>query len=303
MTDPEKIPPADYRCGHVALVGRPNVGKSSLLNRIIGQKISITSPKPQTTHWALYGIRSEPNYQAIFVDTPGMQNRHRDSINRHLVREIRSAIAHVDVLVFMTEALSWYAADAQVLAMLGKTEAPIVCVINKIDRLPDRDRLLPFIRQVSATAKFEEIIPVSVLRNENIATLEATVAKLLPVAPPVYPVDQLSNRDERFFASEFIREKLVRVLGKELPYRVAVTIERIQQQPKITKIDAVIWVEGESQKRIIVGKNGAVLKAVGEKARNDLEAMFGVRLFLRTWVKVRKNWTGNAKAMKEFGYE
>ena len=303
MIDTEKIPTADYRCGYVALVGRPNVGKSSLLNRMVGQKISITSPKPQTTHWTLYGIRSEPKYQAIFVDTPGMQNRHRDSINRHLVRETRTAIAHVDLILFMTEVLVWNTADAQVLAMLGKTQAPIICVINKIDRLPDRDRLLPFIGQVSDTAKFEEIIPVSVLRNENIATLEAAVAKLLPVAPPAYPVDQLSNRDERFFAAEFIREKLVRALVQELPYRVAVTIERIQRQPKITKIDAVIWVEGESQKRIIVGKNGAVLKTVGEKARKDLEAMFGIRLFLRTWVKVRKNWTGNAKAMKEFGYE
>ncbi|HLB31041.1 MAG TPA: GTPase Era, partial [Gammaproteobacteria bacterium] len=214
-----------------------------------------------------------------------------------------TAIAHVDLILFMTEVLVWNTADAQVLAMLGKTQAPIICVINKIDRLPDRDRLLPFIGQVSDTAKFEEIIPVSVLRNENIATLEAAVAKLLPVAPPAYPVDQLSNRDERFFAAEFIREKLVRALVQELPYRVAVTIERIQRQPKITKIDAVIWVEGESQKRIIVGKNGAVLKTVGEKARKDLEAMFGIRLFLRTWVKVRKNWTGNAKAMKEFGYE
>ena len=303
MIDPEKIPCADYRCGYVALVGRPNVGKSSLLNRMVGQKISITSPKPQTTHWTLYGIRSEPKYQAIFVDTPGMQNRHRDSINRHLVRETRTAIAQVDLILFMTEVLVWNTADAQVLAMLGKTQAPIICVINKIDRLPDRDRLLPFIGQVSDTAKFEEIIPVSVLRNENIATLEAAVAKLLPVAPPAYPVDQLSNRDERFFAAEFIREKLVRALVQELPYRVAVTIERIQRQPKITKIDAVIWVEGESQKRIIVGKNGAVLKTVGEKARKDLETMFGIRLFLRTWVKVRKNWTGNAKAMKEFGYE
>ena len=303
MIDPEKIPCADYRCGYVALVGRPNVGKSSLLNRMVGQKISITSPKPQTTHWTLYGIRSEPKYQAIFVDTPGMQNRHRDSINRHLVRETRTAIAQVDLILLMTEVLVWNTADAQVLAMLGKTLAPIICVINKIDRLPDRDRLLPFIGQVSDTAKFEEIIPVSVLRNENIATLEAAVAKLLPVAPPAYPVDQVSNRDERFFAAEFIREKLVRALVQELPYRVAVTIERIQRQPKITKIDAVIWVEGESQKRIIVGKNGAVLKTVGEKARKDLETMFGIRLFLRTWVKVRKNWTGNAKAMKEFGYE
>jgi len=303
MSDSGKHLPEEFRCGYVTIVGRPNVGKSTLLNRIIGQKISITSGKPQTTRWCLYGIRSKPHYQVIFVDTPGLQTRYRDSLNRHMVREIRKAIEQVHVVLMMVEALGWNTMDEQVLGLLGKVNVPVLLLINKIDRLQDRGQLLPFIKQLSGKSKFNDIIPVSATRNENIDAVESAVVALLPVAPPEYPIDQLSDRNERFFAAEFIREKLIRQLGEELPYRIAVTIERFERQPRIIYVDAVIWVEGESQKRIIIGKGGLMLKAAGEKARKDMESMFGCKLYLQTWVKIRKNWTGDARAMKEFGYE
>jgi GTP-binding protein Era len=293
----------DFRCGYVTIIGRPNVGKSTFINCLLGQKLNITSSKPQTTRWLLNGIKNGPGYQAVFVDTPGLQSKYRDKMNRHMIREIRNSLFHVNVILFMIESLKWFAMDERVLDMIKDLKVPVILLVNKIDRLDNRAELLPFLETVCRKSSFADIIPVSARRDENILDVEKSVVSHLPVAPPQYPEDQLSDRSERFFAAEFIREKLIRQLGEELPYRIAVTIEQFNLKENILHIQAVIWVESESQKRIIVGKNGAVLKTVGEKSRKNMEDMFGHKIFLQTWVKVKKNWTTDARAMKQFGYD
>jgi GTP-binding protein Era len=291
-----------FRCGLVAIVGRPNVGKSTLLNRLIGHKISITSRKPQTTRWNLLGIATGPHHQAVFVDTPGVQGRHRGALNRFMSREVGSALVSVDAVLLVIEALRWTPADEHALGIAASGDAPLVLVINKVDRVRDRKELLPFLQSVSAAADFREIVPVSARSGDNISDLEDCIRGLLPEGPALFPLDQLTDRSERFLAADILREKLTRKLGAELPYRLTVTIDRFMESGTHTRIDATIWVESASQKAIVIGRNGAMLKAAGTEARRDIEKLIGARVFLGTHVRVKRRWSEDEKALAELGY-
>ncbi len=292
-----------FRCGYISIVGRPNAGKSTLLNCLIGQKISITSRKPQTTRWQLTGIRSERDFQAIYIDTPGIQSEYDLAVHRHMNREAISSLNHVDVIVLVAEAMKWSDADNRILQLANETGLPVVIVISKIDRIKTREKLLPFIKKLSEAGGICEIIPVSVKKRENIDRLEQCLYSLLPVSPPVFPDNQVSNRNERFFAAEFIREKLIQKLGDELPYRIAVTIAEFSEKENIIFIDGVVWVENKSQQKIVIGKKGEVMKAVGESARKDMETMFEKKVYLQNRVRVKKNWTSSIEAMKQLGFQ
>ena len=293
---------ADSRCGYISIIGRPNVGKSSLLNKLLDQKISITSRKPQTTRWHTLGIKTEDTIQCIYVDTPGIQSKYKASINKHMNREAIDSLAHVDVVLFLVEALVWTEQEEKILKIIRKISRPISLIINKIDKVKNKEELLPFINKLSAKIDFNDVIPISATKGKNIDAVEKLVCSLMPVAPHEFPEEQITDRNERFFAAEFIREKLIRQLGDELPYRIAITIERFKLEREQLQIDAVIWVEGEGQKKIVIGNKGVVLKKVGEQSRKDMENMFGYRVYLQTWVKIKKNWTEDIKALKQFGY-
>lgn len=294
---------SDFRCGYATIIGRPNVGKSTLLNRVVGQKLSITSRKPQTTQRRLLGIKTDNEYQVLYIDTPGMQSKYKDAINLYMRREISSALSYVDVLIFMVEALKWTKADEEILGTIADVKAPVLLLMNKIDKIKDRKQLLPYILALSERREFTEILPVSASKNINVDKLEPLIKSLLPLAPAEFPEDQITDRSERFFIAEFIREKLIRKLGKELPYRITVTIENFSYDKQIAAIDAIIWVVGTSQKSIVIGKDGSVLKSVGEQARKDMEKLLDCKVFLRTWVKVKKNWTDDQTLLKQFGFE
>lgn len=295
--------PENYHCGYVSIIGRPNVGKSTLLNRLIGQKISITSKKPQTTRWQLLGIKTSPASQLIFVDTPGLQSRYHNSMNRHMQREIMDSLACVHAVLFVIEALVWTEIEDQILTIISKLECPVILVVNKIDKVKNKEALLPFISSLAGKYNFQEIIPASALKADNIGVIEQLLVPCLPVSPPEFPEDQLSDRNERFFAAEFIREKLTRLLGAELPYRISVTIDQFAEQGPVLHISASIWAETENQKKIIIGQNGKILKTVGEQSRKEMEKMFGRKVNLKTWVKIRKKWTADARSLKQLGYD
>jgi GTP-binding protein Era len=292
----------DFRCGYITIIGRPNVGKSTLLNSLLDQKLSITSRKPQTTRWHILGIKSEKNYQAIYVDTPGLLDKKPNALTRHMRKEVLNSLYRVDIVVFVIESLIWTKADEFVLELLGQQQTPVILAINKIDKVRDKAKLLPFIGELSKTGKFAELIPISAAKNINIGDIEQRVLSLLPRAQAEFPVDQVTDRNERFYAGEFIREQLMCQIGDEIPYRMAVTIEGFRLLDDLLHIDAVIWVEKEGQKRIIIGKHGMVLKKAGTLARKDMEAMFGHRVYLQTRVKIKKKWTDDLKAVHQFGY-
>lgn len=292
-----------FQCGYVNIIGRPNVGKSTLLNRLVGQKLSITSKRPQTTRWQLLGIKTTAEYQLIFVDTPGLQYSHRTSINRHMQREIMDSLSYVDVVIFVVEALVWTEVEDQILTIIGNKSYPVILVINKIDKLKNKEQLLPFIKAVSEKYQFREIIPVSALKDDNVSLIEKELVPLLPYAQPAFPEDRLTDRNERFFAAEFIREKLTRILGAELPYRISVTIDEFSDQGEVLHITASIWAETDNQKKIVIGEKGKNLKLVGEQSRKEMERMFGKKVYLKTWTKVRKKWSADEKALKQFGYD
>ena len=293
----------EFRCGYACIIGRPNVGKSTLLNKFIGQKLSITSKKPQTTRWRLLGIKSTANYQIIFIDTPGLQNRRQSSLNRHMQREIVESLNYVNAIIFVIEALVWKQPEEQILSIIGNLKCPVLLLINKIDKLKNKELLLPFIDSISAKYKFHEVIPVSANTSDNIELTEQTILPLLPITPAAFSVDQLSDRNERFFAAEFIREKLTRILGAELPYKISVTIEKFTDKGHAIHICGNIWVESDNQKKIVIGKNGRNLKYIGERSRKDMEQMFGKKVYLETWVNVRKKWTEDPRSLLQFGYE
>ena len=292
----------EFRCGYITIIGRPNVGKSTLLNSLLDQKLSITSRKPQTTRWHILGIKSEKDHQVIYVDTPGLIDKRHNALARHMKKEVLNSLFHVDVIIFVIESLAWTKEDNFVLDLLGKQGKPVILVINKIDKIGDKDRLLPFIEEAAAKGNFSEVIPLSASKKINIVNLEQCVSSMLPIAGAEYPEDQLTDRNERFYAAEFIREKLMRQLGDEIPYRIAVTVESFKLIKDLIHIDAIIWVENEGQKKIVIGKDGSVLKKTGVSARKDMETMFGHRVFLQTRVKVKKKWTDDQKAVREFGY-
>jgi GTP-binding protein Era len=293
---------AEYRCGYITLIGRPNVGKSTLLNRLLGQKISITSRRPQTTRWQLLGVATGPRHQALYIDTPGIQTRYGSALNRHMLREAVETLERVDLVLFVIEALKWTPGDRHVAALLGKADVPILMVINKIDKLGDKKELLPFMQRLSADADDYEMIPVSARTGENLDRLKNRVIERLPVNPPVYPDDAITDRNQRFLAAEFIREKLTRKLGGELPYQLTVTIDEFVEEENIIRINAIIWITARSQKAIVIGKDGAVLKAVGEQARAEMEELFGKKVYLNTWVKVKRKWTEDESALRQLGY-
>ena len=293
---------ADFRCGYIALVGRPNVGKSTLLNRILGQKISITSRRPQTTRHRVLGIKTRPEAQLIYVDTPGIHDYSGRAMNRHMNRTASSVLADVDVVVFLVDGLRWLPDDELVLQKLRHGQAPVVLAVNKIDLLASREALLPGLQVLAEKYPFEQIIPISASKGDNIAALETAIEGLLPVAPPLFPEDQVTDRPVRFLAAELVREKLFRKLGKELPYGLTVEIEQYREEPGITHIHALIWVERQSQKSIVIGRQGRVLKEVGQQARRDIEELVGGRVNLKLWVKVKEGWADDERALHSLGY-
>jgi GTP-binding protein Era len=295
-------PATDFRCGYITLIGRPNVGKSTLLNRLLGQKLSITSRKPQTTRWHLLGIDTGSDYQAIYIDTPGIQTKYGNALNRHMLREAIDTLDRVDLVLFIVEAQKWTPADKYVAGLLQKARMPVLLVVNKIDKLDNRRDLLPFMEMLAATAGEHEIIPVSARSGDNLALLKDRVVASLPVNPPLYPADQITDRNQRFLAAEFIREKLTQKLGSELPYQLAVTVDEFREDEAIIRIHATVWIQSTSQKAIIVGKDGAVLKSVGEQARRDMEKLFHKKVHLETWVKVKRKWTEDESALRQLGY-
>ncbi|MGB5438043.1 MAG: GTPase Era [Gammaproteobacteria bacterium] len=293
---------ADIHCGYVALVGRPNVGKSTLLNRILGQKISITSRRPQTTRHRILGIKTDASVQTIYIDTPGIHAYSGRAMNRHMNRAASRALQDVDVVVFLVEGLRWMPDDELVLEKLRDLQCPVILAVNKIDLLDSKESLLPVLRALSEKHAFHQIIPVSAQKGDNVAELEAAIAVLLPVAPMMYPEEQVTDRSVRFLAAELVREKLFRMLGKELPYGLTVEIEQFRSEANITHIHALIWVERKSQKNIVVGRQGRVLKDVGQQARRDIEAMIDKKVNLKLWVKVKEGWADDERALQSLGY-
>ncbi len=293
---------ARTRAGHAALLGRPNVGKSTLLNRLIGQKLSITAPKPQTTRHVISGIQTLPEAQIVYVDTPGLHRQNRRALNRYLNRAAASVLGYVEVVVFLIEALRWTEEDQEILRRLADYSGPVVLAVNKVDRVADKPRLLPFLQEMAGRRTFAEVVPLAALKGDNVAALEQVIVRLLPVGEFLFPADQITTISERFLAAELVREKLTRLLREELPYALTVEIERFVEEGRLARIHAVIWVERESQKGIVIGEGGATLREVGRQAREELERLFDRRIYLETWVKVREGWSDDERALRSLGY-
>jgi GTP-binding protein Era len=291
-----------YRCGYVALVGRPNVGKSTLLNHLLGQKISITSKRPQTTRHRILGIKTIDTAQFIYVDTPGLHQYEGRAMNRHMNREATRALQQVDVVVFMVEGLRWTGDDELVLKELASVSCPVLLAVNKVDLITDKQSLLPGLQALSGKRDFEQIIPLSATTGRNVAELESVIESLLPESVPFFPEDQITDRSERFLVAERVREKLFRKLGKELPYGITVEIERFRREQNIIHIHALIWVERQSQKSIVIGRQGRVLKEVGREARVELEPLLDSKVNLKLWVKVKEGWADDERALRSLGY-
>lgn len=291
-----------FRSGFVAIVGRPNVGKSTLLNRILGQKISITSRKPQTTRHRILGIKTDEVSQAVYVDTPGLHLNAKKAMNRFMNKAVTTTLDDVDLILFVIEAGEWNEEDENVLQRLKNAKVPVMLVVNKIDRLADKEALLPLMQSLADKMSFIEIVPLSAQNGSNVAELERTVVRYLPEAAPMFPADQITDRSERFLAAEIVREKLMRELGQELPYAVTVEIEQFKEEEGLLRISALIWVERDSQKRIVIGKKGEQLKEIGRQARIDMEKLFDNKVFLQLWVKVKEGWSDNERLLNSLGY-
>jgi len=291
------------RCGYIAIVGRPNVGKSTLLNHVLGQKISITSRKPQTTRHQVIGIKTEPGYQIVFVDTPGLHKGEPKAINRYMNRAASSALKHVNAVIFVVDRTTWNAEDEMVLKLLQPDTVPTVVAVNKVDLLEDKRALLPHLQFLADQADFKAIIPLSALRNEHIGALESEVVKFLPEGQFFYPEEQITDRSQRFLAAEIVREKITRQLGDELPYAVSVEIEEFKEDNGILHLAALILVERKGQKKILIGSGGTRLKAIGSDARRDMEKLFDQQVMLRLWIKVRSGWSDDERALRSLGYD
>jgi GTP-binding protein Era len=291
-----------HRAGYVAIVGRPNVGKSTLMNHLIGQKISITSDKPQTTRHRILGIDTGEGYQAVYVDTPGLHLNAKKAMNRYMNRAAGAVLEDVQVILFVVDAQRWTEEDAAVLKRLGEVKVPVILVINKVDEIADKEKLLPLLGELSGKAAFAEVVPASALRGANLDVLRKLVVKHLPESEPFYDSEQVTDRSQRFLAAEIVREKLMRRLGKELPYALTVEIEQFKEENGGFEIGAVIWVERDSQKGIVIGKGGDVLKAVGTQARQDMEKLFDCHVFLKLWVRVKEGWSDDERALRSLGY-
>ena len=292
----------DFRTGYLAVIGRPNVGKSTLTNRLVGAKISITSKKAQTTRHRIHGILTSDDAQFIFVDTPGFQMTHKNALNRLMNRSVTSSFADVDVILLVVEAGNWGSGEAEILRMLPD-ETPVLLVINKIDRLADKAELLPFIQKLSALHGFAEILPVSAEKGLGTDALLAAARAYLPEGPAVFDADDITDRNERFLASEILREKLFRNLGEELPYGIAVEIEKFEQEGNLRRIHAAVIVDKSGHKPIVIGKGGERLKRISTDARKEMETLFGGKVWLETWVKVKGGWADDERALKSLGYD
>ena len=297
---------AEARCGIAALVGRPNVGKSTLLNALLGRKVSIVSPRPQTTRTRIYGVLTRPGLQIVFADLPGIHTRQPKAINRYMNRTALSSLADSDVNLFVIEALRWTEEDERALEELRQAGRPILLLINKVDRAKPKDRLLPFITDIASKAEFAEIVPLSALKRDNIERLPEVIGRYLPESPLLYPPEQVTDASDRFMAAEIIREKLTRRLQEEVPYGLVVEVEGMgdaEDEPGKLVIQAVIWVERTGQKAIVIGKGGELLKEIGRAARLELKQYFGRPVHLELWVKVREDWSDDENALRKFGYE
>ncbi len=288
--------------GYLAVIGRPNVGKSTLTNRLVGAKISITSKKAQTTRHRIHGILTTDDAQYIFVDTPGFQMTHKNALNRLMNRSVTSTFADVDVILLVVEAGNWGSGEAEILRMLPKDKT-VLLVINKIDRLADKAELLPFIQKLSALHGFAEILPVSAEKGLGTDTLLGAARAYLPEGPAVFDADDITDRNERFLASEILREKLFRNLGEELPYGIAVEIEKFEQEGELRRIHAAVIVDKAGHKPIVIGKGGERLKRISTDARKEMESLFGGKVWLETWVKVKGGWADDERALKSLGYD
>ncbi|MEM0953985.1 MAG: GTPase Era [Pseudomonadota bacterium] len=291
------------RCGYVAIIGRPNVGKSTLLNHILGQKISITSRKPQTTRHRVLGIKTEGNDQVVFVDTPGLHLGARKAINRYMNRAASTAIADVDAIVMVVDRTAWTEEDEWVLEQAVSAGAPLILAVNKVDLLEDKAQLLPQLQFLGEQAEFRAIVPISALGRHNVDELESCIRELLPEAVHFFPEDQVTDRSQRFLAAEVVREKIMRQLGEELPYAITVEIEEFTERDRVLHISALIFVERDGQKRILIGKGGSRLRAIGADARKDMEALFEGKVMLRLWVKVKSGWSDDERALRSLGYD
>lgn len=291
-----------YKTGYISIVGRPNVGKSTLLNHLIKQKISITSRKAQTTRYRIHGILTDAQSQFIFVDTPGFQTHHRSQLNQAMNRVVLQSMQGVDVIVFVVEAERFGREDEQVLEQLPQN-LPVILVINKIDLLPDKLQLLPFMQKMADVFEFSAIVPVSALQNRQLSALIEAIRQYLPENPLLFAEDEITDRSERFLAAELLREKIFRQIGEEVPYSVSVVIEQFTVEGNLRRIHACILVERENQKAIIIGKQGKKLKDMATQARKDMEMLFGGKVYLQVWVKVKSGWADDIAALKSLGYE
>ncbi len=295
--------PPDYRCGFVSLAGRSNVGKSTLLNAMVGEKLSIVTHKPQTTRFRQAGIKTTDNAQIVFVDTPGIHRGGGKALNRAMNRTALQTLSEGDVVLFVVETFRWTAEDEDILGHLRQLDVPVIAVANKIDRVTPREKLLPQIQSLSEKMDFAAIVPVSALRRTSLAELEKVIVDLLPAGPPLYPAGQQSDRDEQFHAAEVIREHLLLRLQQELPYGTQVGIEQFEDKGQLVEIGAIVWLERAAHKSIVIGRGGSMLKGIGTAARHDLEKRYGRKVNLKLWVKVRDSWSDNAADLQRFGYD
>lgn len=291
------------RCGYVAIVGRPNVGKSTLMNRILGQKLSITSRRPQTTRHQILGIKTEQDTQAIYVDTPGLHKDGGKAINRYMNRAASSALRDVDIVIFIVDRDRWTDEDQAVLEKLQHSRLPVILAVNKTDRIDDKQSLLPQLDQLSQKMEFAEVIPLSAKHGHNVDLLEQQVLKRLPEGIHYFPEEQITDRSSRFLAAELVREKIMRQLGDELPYQITVEIEEFSHDGSVLHISALILVERDGQKRILIGNRGERIKRIGQEARVDMERLFDTQVMLRLWVKIKRGWSDDERALRTLGYD
>ena len=297
------MPAENTRCGYVALIGRPNVGKSTLLNHVLGQKISITSRKPQTTRRNLIGVDTQDEFQAIFVDTPGIHQNTERALNRYMVNHATSTLTGVDVLTLVVEGGKLVEEDEHILRLLKNAQVPCFAVLSKVDLIQDKTELLPQIQQLHDTGLFQQILPLSALKGDGLEDFRQQIFAVLPSAPHLFAYDEVTDKPERFLVAEIVREKLMRQLGDEIPHAATVVIESFKPEERIIRIHADIYVEREGQKRIVIGKQGARLKLLGTEARKDIEHLLEHKVMLHLWVKVRKGWTNSAGDMRRLGYD
>lgn len=290
------------RCGYVAIVGRPNVGKSTLLNHVLGQKLAITSRKPQTTRHNMLGIKTEGPVQAVYVDTPGMHKNGETALNRYMNRTASSALKDVDVVVFVVDRTRWTDEDQAVLERLQYVEGPLIIAVNKTDRVEDKGELLPHFEWLAQQLPTAEIVPISAQHGQNLDVFEKLVASHLPEAEHFFPEDQITDRSSRFLAAELVREKIMRQQGAEVPYQITVEIEDFKQQGHVLHIHALILVERDGQKKIIIGDKGERIKRIGQEARMDMEVLFDSKVMLNLWVKVKSGWSDDERALHSLGY-